>query len=78
MKTKDQEKRGRRGEPKMSCRLADVRRGRGMSLADVARVGGVNKATVFFAERGHDLTLSSAQKIARGLGVTVEYLWPRA
>lgn len=67
----------RRGLPKLACRLAGIRSDRGLSLNDVARTATVSKATVYFAERGHDLNLSSAQKIASALGVTVDYLWPR-
>jgi DNA-binding XRE family transcriptional regulator len=67
---------GKRGGGSVRCRLKSVRAKRRLSLQAVADLAAVAKSTVLFAERGADVRISSAVKLARSLGVTVEDLWP--
>jgi DNA-binding XRE family transcriptional regulator len=61
---------------KWKCRLAEMRAESGLSLRDLEAATGVTNATLCYAEKGADVNLSTAVKIARFFCVPVETIWP--
>jgi len=59
-----------------NCRLKEERLKRAMSLDDLAKLTGVSKQSLWQIQRGTDPMLSTACRIAIGLDVELEYLWP--
>ena len=54
----------------LKLRLAELRKRRGWSQAELGRRAGVNSSVVSRAERGEtDLSLSTLEKLAKALGV---------
>lgn len=56
--------------------LQDLRTVLGLSLRDVERATGVSNCSILDAERGSELSLSSALKLAQFYGKSVEEIWP--
>lgn len=57
-------------------RMKTLREKRGLGLRELARIAGVHHPTLSQLERGviADVTTGTAKKIARALGVSVDYL----
>jgi transcriptional regulator with XRE-family HTH domain len=61
----------------MPCRLAELRRARGLSQERLSRAAGLSDAAVCRIEgRQGGVTLRTARAIARALGVSVDEVWP--
>ncbi len=58
------------------CQMVRMRTELGLSLRDVEAAIGVSNATLSHVERGTDLTLSTAVKIVKFFGCTIEEMWP--
>lgn len=60
----------------MSCRMSELRAGRGMSLQDVADRAGLSKSHIWEIEQGRatNPTIGTAVAIAAALGVSLDYL----
>lgn len=57
-------------------RVREYRQARRLTLAQLAERSGVSDRTISDIERGAEPRVITAIRIARGLGVTVERLWP--
>jgi transcriptional regulator with XRE-family HTH domain len=57
-------------------RVKRLRELAGLSQAELARRSGLNRAVISMLESGArtNVTIESARKLARGLGVTMDYL----
>lgn len=58
------------------CTLLDRRQRLNLSLRDIEGATGITSASLSTVERGSDLTLTTARKIADFFGASVEELWP--
>ena len=58
------------------CRLKQERMNRALSLDDVAKLTGVSKQSLWQIQNGTDPMLSTAIRIANGLNLEIDYLWP--
>lgn len=56
-------------------RLRELRKKTGLTQREVGRRIGVCDATICLAERGHEIILSTAIKLARLYGSTIEDVW---
>jgi transcriptional regulator with XRE-family HTH domain len=69
-------------KPKTYCRVAwrselfRIRKSWGLTLRQVAKGTGISISTLNRAERGADIYLSHATKIAKYFGLTILELWP--
>src|SRR5918992_5565509 len=60
---------------RLGTRVKELRRGRGLTLEDLAERAGVSRAMISKVERGEkNPTLVVAAKVAEGLGVTISEL----
>ena len=60
------------------CRVRAARQKLRLSLRDVERETGVHNVTLCDAERGCNITLTNALRLAKFFGVSVESLWTEA
>lgn len=59
----------------MGKRIASIRRQRKLSVAEVAKRGGISGYKIRQIESGKDYTNADIQKIADGMGVDIEMIW---
>ena len=61
---------------KLKCRLQALRTERGVSFGDLEKLTGISKGSLFRIERGGDIQLTTAHRIATAFDVDVNYIWP--
>jgi DNA-binding XRE family transcriptional regulator len=61
--------------PKLNCKVKELRKSLGLTQQDVALAVGVTRPTVWAAERGWEITLTTALAVARFFGRPVEEIW---
>lgn len=61
---------------KLVCRLKDLRSERSMSFGALEKATGISKGNLFKIERGADVQLTTAHKIAAAFDAEVGYIWP--
>jgi len=61
---------------KLKCRLQALRTERGVSFGDLEKLTGISKGSLFRIERGGDIQLTTAHKIAAAFDVEASYIWP--
>jgi len=60
----------------VKCRLQALRAERGISFGDLEKSTGISKGNLFKIERGADVQLTTAHKIAAAFDAEVGYIWP--
>jgi transcriptional regulator with XRE-family HTH domain len=63
-------------EAEWDCKIRGLRESLGLSMLDVTNATGIQPSSQSLAERGKDLNLSTAYKLAKFYGKTIEELWP--
>lgn len=73
-RTAPRELSGRR--KKWNCLIPAKRNELGLTVADVASAVGLTCSSVSVIERGADPQLTSAHRLAKFFGMTIDQLWP--
>jgi transcriptional regulator with XRE-family HTH domain len=63
-------------ESEWNCKIRELRESLGLSMQEVTKATGIQPSSQSLAERGKDLNLSTAYKLAKFYGKTIEELWP--
>jgi DNA-binding XRE family transcriptional regulator len=61
---------------KVHCRVRVTREKLGLSLYDVSEATGISPSGLSAIERGRDVQITTAHKLCRFFGVSVDQLWP--
>jgi HTH-type transcriptional regulator/antitoxin HipB len=57
-------------------RVEEFRKAQNMTQEELGKIVGVRKATISKIENGRNVTMRTAQKIAKALGSDTKELWP--
>ena len=60
------------------CKLAEFRATLGITQPDMAKKIGMSASSLWKIEQGTDVKLTTARKIAKAYGKTIEEIWPMA
>lgn len=58
------------------CRCREIRNDLGLTIRDVAAATGISNPCICDVERGAETTISTARKLAKFYGKTIDWLWP--
>jgi len=74
--TKRKRRAGSAAHGPLICNARSLRQTLDLTLADVAKATGICQACVSVVERGNDVTMSTALKLALFYGVPLSEIWP--
>ena len=74
--TKPRRKLGAVRHDVVKCLIRDKRQPLGLTIAEIANAVGMSGAGLHAVEHGRDCQITTAKKLAKFFGCTIEELWP--